>query len=61
MQQGGGEVQNQKNVGDSGDQSQVTEVGHGDSKTRGIGTGGDPDLGTVKTGGDQNLLTGVRG
>lgn len=61
MQQGDEEDQNQKNVGDNNDQSQVTEVGQGDSMIQGIGTGGVPGLGTVKRGGDQNLLTGVPG
>jgi hypothetical protein len=61
MQEEEEEDQNQKNAGDNGDQSQVTEVGREDSMIQGTGTGGDPGLGTIKTGGDQNLLTGIPG
>jgi hypothetical protein len=53
------EDRNQKSAGDAGVQSQVTGVNQGDDMRLGIETDGGPGHGIVKTGGDQDQVTGV--
>lgn len=54
------EVQNQKNIGKTVDQSRLTEVSRGDDVTLGIRTGDDdPGRGITKTRGGQGQVTGA--
>lgn len=57
--EGEAEDQNQRNVVGAGDQGQVTEVTQEDDTKLKIETSGPPGLRTVKTGKDQDQVTGV--